>query len=262
MLIERSGAAGPQGGVRKSVEDGVAARPASGVPADASDLGRRLHGTRGMELGPPLSPLAGSEVLRGEARWGALHLPWSTCAPSDPAARRGAGLRILWGGFDSPFGRMVVTGTEAGICGLAFCTREGEAAALADLGARWPLASLQADAGVLRPWVEVAVRGEGRVPLLLLGSPLQLDTWRALLEIPPGRVASYTQVARRAGRPHAIRAVATAIGRNPISWLVPCHRALRKSGALGGYHWGLAVKRALLAHEAEAGAESGDPPVA
>jgi len=85
--------------------------------------------------------------------------------------------------------------------------------------------------------------------LLLSGSPLQIKVWEALLAIPSGHVTTYSDIARLIGNPKATRAVGTAVGRNPVSWLIPCHRALRKSGALGGYHWGLPVKRALLARE-------------
>jgi AraC family transcriptional regulator of adaptative response/methylated-DNA-[protein]-cysteine methyltransferase len=74
--------------------------------------------------------------------------------------------------------------------------------------------------------------------------------WQALLQIPSGHVSTYSDIARAIQTPKAVRAVGTAVGRNPISWLIPCHRALRKTGALGGYHWGLPVKRALLAYEA------------
>ena len=89
----------------------------------------------------------------------------------------------------------------------------------------------------------------GRAPLLLIGAPFQIKVWEALLNVPTGHVTTYSEIARHIGHPKAVRAVGTAVGRNPISWLIPCHRALRKSGALGGYHWGLPVKRALLAWE-------------
>ena len=86
-------------------------------------------------------------------------------------------------------------------------------------------------------------------PLYLIGAPFQIKVWEALLAIPTGHVTTYGEIAGAIGHPRAVRAVGTAVGRNPISWLIPCHRALRKSGALGGYHWGLPVKRAMLAWE-------------
>jgi AraC family transcriptional regulator of adaptative response/methylated-DNA-[protein]-cysteine methyltransferase len=86
----------------------------------------------------------------------------------------------------------------------------------------------------------------------LIGAPFQLKVWEALLRIPSGHVTTYSEIAAAIGHPRAVRAVGTAVGRNPISWLIPCHRAVRKSGGLGGYHWGLPVKRALLARETAA----------
>lgn len=106
---------------------------------------------------------------------------------------------------------------------------------------------------MLRPWVEVAFgqvpAGRGTTPLYLIGAPFQIKVWEALLQIPPGQVSSYGHIASAIGAPRAVRAVGNAVGRNPVSLLIPCHRVLRKSGALGGYHWGLPVKRAILARE-------------
>lgn len=123
---------------------------------------------------------------------------------------------------------------------------------MADLTARWPKAQYRNAPDKLRGWVETAfgLRQAGEVPLYLIGSPLQIKVWQALMEIPSGHVTTYSELAGAVGKPRAVRAVGTAVGRNPISYLIPCHRALRKSGALGGYHWGLPVKRAILAWEA------------
>lgn len=118
-----------------------------------------------------------------------------------------------------------------------------------DLKGRWPNADFIEDTQALRPWVEAALGQSGAVPLALIGAPFQLKVWEALLAIPSGHVTTYSEIARAIGHPKAVRAVGTAVSRNPISWLIPCHRALRKSGGLGGYHWGLPVKRAMLAHE-------------
>jgi AraC family transcriptional regulator of adaptative response/methylated-DNA-[protein]-cysteine methyltransferase len=105
----------------------------------------------------------------------------------------------------------------------------------------------------LRPWVLQAFgAGDGtldKAPLFLIGAPFQIKVWEALLSIPSGHVTTYSQIAQAVGSPRAVRAVGTAVGRNPISWLIPCHRALRKSGGLGGYHWGLPMKRTMLAFE-------------
>jgi AraC family transcriptional regulator of adaptative response/methylated-DNA-[protein]-cysteine methyltransferase len=120
-----------------------------------------------------------------------------------------------------------------------------------DMTARWPKANFVEDTEKLRPWVEASFGADRcETPLHLIGSPLQIKVWEALMHIPSGQVTTYSEIAQRVGSPQAVRAVGTAVGRNPVSWLIPCHRALRKSGGLGGYHWGLPVKRAMLAYEA------------
>lgn len=189
--------------------------------------------------------------LSGSGRLHDLFLRWEGMSPGE-YAKGGAGLTIYWGWFDSPFGKAIVMGTSKGICGLGFADEVGEDNAMQDLLRRWPHASFIHDAARLKPWVDTAFGTTGtddKAPLYLIGTPLQLKVWEALLAIPSGHVTTYSQIAQHIGNPRAVRAVGTAVGRNPVSWLIPCHRALRKSGALGGYHWGLPVKRALLAWE-------------
>jgi len=190
--------------------------------------------------------------LSGSGRLHDLFLRWEAMSPGE-FARKGEGLQISWGWFDSPFGLALVMGTQRGICGIAFSAETGAEAAMEDLTSRWPRAAFSEDPDMLRPWVtqafaETTQDGE-KAPLYLIGAPFQIKVWEALLRIPSGQVTSYSEIARSIGHPKAVRAVGTAVGRNPVSWLIPCHRALRKSGALGGYHWGLPVKRALLAYE-------------
>ena len=191
--------------------------------------------------------------LSGGGRLHDLFLRWEAMSPGE-FARGGEGLTVYWGWFESPFGPALVTGTERGICGLALSSETGSEAAMEDLFARWPGASFVEDPMMLRPWV-LAAFGAGsnaleKAPLYLIGAPFQIKVWEALLRIPSGHVTTYSEIASAIGSPRAVRAVGTAVGRNPVSWLIPCHRALRKSGALGGYHWGLPVKRAMLAYEA------------
>jgi AraC family transcriptional regulator of adaptative response/methylated-DNA-[protein]-cysteine methyltransferase len=190
--------------------------------------------------------------LSGGGRLHDLFVKWEAMSPGD-FARRGAGLTIFWGWFESPFGPALVMGTEKGICGIGFAAETGAEATMEDLCARWPLADYVEDATMLRPWVLEAFGAESvrldTAPLFLIGAPFQIKVWEALLSIPSGQVTTYSEIARVIGAPRAVRAVGTAVGRNPISWLIPCHRALRKSGELGGYHWGLPVKRAMLALE-------------
>jgi AraC family transcriptional regulator of adaptative response/methylated-DNA-[protein]-cysteine methyltransferase len=196
--------------------------------------------------------------LSGTGRLHDLFTAWEAMSPGD-YARGGAGLTVFWGWFDSPFGPALVMGTERGLCGMAFAAETGEDAAFADLTGRWPRAAYVEDAAFLRPWVQSAfgARGaNGGPPVFLIGAPFQIKVWEALVTIPSGQVTTYGDIAARIGHPAAVRAVGTAVGRNPISFLIPCHRAIRKGGGLGGYHWGLPVKRAILAWEtarAEAG---------
>ena len=190
--------------------------------------------------------------LSGSGRLHDLFLRWEAMSPGE-FAKGGAGLTIYWGWFDSPFGLALVMGTGKGICGLGFAAEMGEDWAMQDLRRRWPQATFVEDPMRLRPWVLAAFGAEeaelSHAPLYLIGAPFQIKVWEALLQIPSGHVTTYSEIAGSIGNPRAVRAVGTAVGRNPVSWLIPCHRALRKSGGLGGYHWGLPVKRALLAYE-------------
>lgn len=196
--------------------------------------------------------------LSGSGRLHDLFVRWEAMSPGD-FARGGQGLEIFWGWFDSPFGPAVVMGTDKGLCGMGFSAEMGEEAALEDLVSRWPRAQFVEDPMRLRPWVQRAFGATSvsldPAPLYLIGAPFQIKVWEALLSIPSGHVTTYSEIAQAVGSPRAVRAVGTAVGRNPISWLIPCHRALRKSGGLGGYHWGLPMKRAMLAYEAVQTAE-------
>jgi AraC family transcriptional regulator, regulatory protein of adaptative response / methylated-DNA-[protein]-cysteine methyltransferase len=195
--------------------------------------------------------------LSGTSRLHDLFLTWEAMRPGE-YARGGAGLRIGWDWVDSAFGPALVMATERGICGLGFAAEKGQDWAMADLQARWPKAQFAADAraGDLG---RSALAGRGGA-LHLMGSPLNIKVWEALLRIPPAHVTSYSQIAAAAGAPRAVRAAATAVGRNPISLLIPCHRVLRSTGELGGYHWGLPLKRAMLGWEsARAEARGPDP---
>jgi AraC family transcriptional regulator of adaptative response/methylated-DNA-[protein]-cysteine methyltransferase len=187
--------------------------------------------------------------LSGAGRLHDLFLRWEAMSPGE-FARGGAGLEIAWGWFETPFGPALAMGTDRGLCGLAFAAETGPEAAMADLRGRWPLADHVEAPERLDAWVAAAFGGAGEARLLLSGGPFQIKVWEALLQVPSGHVTTYSDIAAAIGRPTAMRAVGTAVGRNPISWLIPCHRALQKAGGLGGYHWGLGVKRAMLAWEA------------
>ena len=186
--------------------------------------------------------------LSGTGRLHDLFIKWEAMSPGE-YARKGAGLTINYGWFDSPFGEVLAMATDKGLCGMAFADETGPDATFVDMCDRWPEASFREDAAMVEPWVKAAFARRGNTQLHLMGAPFQIKVWQALLEIPSGQVTTYSEIASAVGNPRAVRAVGTAVGKNPVSWLIPCHRALRKSGGLGGYHWGLPVKRAMLAWE-------------
>ncbi len=195
-----------------------------------------------------LGSVAGDTGLSGSARLHDLFLRWEAMTPGD-YARAGAGLTIRWGWIDTPFGEALVMATERGLCGLAFAAETGRAGAMADLSARWPKACFTEDRGEILARTDGLFAGRGTAELHLIGAPFQIKVWEALLQVPPGQATTYSDLAAAVGRPRAQRAVGSAVGRNPLAYAIPCHRALRASGALGGYHWGLGVKRAMLAWE-------------
>ncbi len=192
-----------------------------------------------------------STGLSGGGRLHDLFVTWEAMTPGD-YAKGGDGLTIFWGWFDSPFGPAAVMGTAKGICGIGFAAETGAEATMTELIARWPSATFVEDPMMLRPWVMSAF-GAGAheaTPIFAVGAPFQIKVWEALLNIPTGHVTTYGDIAHAIGNPNAMRAVGTAVGRNPVAFLIPCHRAIRKGGGIGGYHWGLPVKRAMLAWEA------------
>ena len=191
---------------------------------------------------------AGEIGLSGTGRLHDMFIQWEAMSPGE-FAKQGEGLTIYYGWFDSAFGPALSMGTDRGLCGLAFSAKFGPGIAIADLTARWPRATYVEKPDAIAAWTHAALGLSGDTALHMIGAPFQLQVWEALLRIPSGHVTTYSEIAQSIGRPKAVRAVGTAVGRNPVSLLIPCHRALRKSGALGGYHWGLPVKRALLAWE-------------
>lgn len=208
------------------------------------DLARQLLAERFTLL-----DTAAEAGLSGTGRLHDLFLAWEAMSPGE-YARGGEGLTIRYGWFPTPFGEALAMGTDRGLCGLGFVDDCGRDAAMSDLCGRWPRATFVEDRAAVAPWVEAAFAGKGEARLHMIGAPFQIKVWEALLAIPSGQVTTYSELARAIGHPTAVRAVGTAVGRNPVSWLIPCHRALRKTGGLGGYHWGLPVKRAMLAWEA------------
>jgi AraC family transcriptional regulator, regulatory protein of adaptative response / methylated-DNA-[protein]-cysteine methyltransferase len=167
--------------------------------------------------------------------------------------RRGEGLTIRYGVHPSPFGECLLAVTERGICWLSFIDPRDCDGAVADLRRYWSGALLQERTDATRSVAERMFRSSnrgGRYDLFVHGTNFQIKVWEALLTIPPGAVASYQEIARRIGAPKATRAVGTAVGQNPVSYLIPCHRVIRKSGAFGRYGGGAVRKMALLGWEA------------
>lgn len=167
---------------------------------------------------------------------------------------RARGLTLQWTVVETPLGGALMAALEGRLCALSFLEGGDPAPALEDLKARWPLAAFAQAPDALAPLardLEERFQGAPTRPLglLLRGTPFQIKVWEALLAIPEGQVLSYGDLARRLGEPRAGRAVGGAVGSNPIAWLIPCHRVIQASGALGGYHWGLERKRVLLALE-------------
>jgi AraC family transcriptional regulator of adaptative response/methylated-DNA-[protein]-cysteine methyltransferase len=167
---------------------------------------------------------------------------------------RGAGLALRFGLAPTPFGTALLAASPRGICALTFDAPANADEAAEALLARWPRATLTRDDALARSTVERifrSARQSGAAPLTihLQGTNFQLKVWQALLAIPPGTVESYAWVAAAVGAPAATRAVGTAVGANPLAFVIPCHRVLRADGTLGGYRWGLLRKRAMLAWE-------------
>ncbi|MGB5133145.1 MAG: bifunctional helix-turn-helix domain-containing protein/methylated-DNA--[protein]-cysteine S-methyltransferase [Steroidobacteraceae bacterium] len=168
----------------------------------------------------------------------------------------GFGVRLRHGYAASPFGRIHAALSARGLAHLVFVDGSDNAA-LAQLKVRWPRATLvRDDAAIAALATQVFVEQRGKVALSLSGTNFQFKVWQALLELGSRGPTSYSAIARAIGQPAASRAVGQAVGANPVAWLIPCHRVLRRDGGLGGYRWGVERKRAMLAWEHAAGARA------
>ncbi|WP_421980466.1 methylated-DNA--[protein]-cysteine S-methyltransferase [Roseibium sp.] len=191
--------------------------------------------------------------LSGSSRLHDLFITHEAMTPGDYRAR-GAGLTIAYGFHPSPFGQVLIMVTDKGLAGLGFADPGEEESALEDMCGRWPAANYVHDqdatgsyaARVFDPgqWQE-----DQPLNVVMIGTDFEIRVWQTLLKIPMGQAATYADVAASIGKPKASRAVGSAVGRNPISFVVPCHRVLAKGGKIGGYHWGLTRKRAILGWE-------------
>ena len=225
--------------------------PKAFLQAVTLDHAKRLLGNEQL----PLLETSYEVGLSGPGRLHDLFVTHEAMSPGEWKAK-GGGLTIRYGFHPSPFGLALVMATDRGLAGLAFADDEGgRDACFEDMAKRWPNADYVPDQAATAPYIARVFdpdRWHREEPLrvVLIGSDFQVRVWQSLLKIPFGKAVTYSDVARDIGQPTASRAVGAAIGRNPISFVVPCHRALGKSGALTGYHWGLTRKRAILGWEA------------
>lgn len=248
LIAERLGQSPTQ--LQKTFTRWAGLSPKAFLQAVTLDHAKRLLGRE--EL--PLLETSLELGLSGPGRLHDLFVTHEAMSPGEWKAR-GAGLTIRYGYHPSPFGLALVMITDRGLAGLAFADPGGEVACFEDMAQRWPNALYVDDVEATALYAARVFHPErwsADEPLrvVLIGSDFQIRVWESLLAIPLGRAMTYSDIACKIGQPTASRAVGAAVGRNPISFVVPCHRALGKSGALTGYHWGLTRKRAMLGWEA------------
>lgn len=202
-------------------------------------------------------PVLGAALDSGLSGPGRLHDLFVTHHAMPPGAYRakGEGLELVYGFHPSPFGLALILASEHGLVGLAFCDAGEEADTLEDMTRRWPKAayreSLSATQATARRIFDPAFwQADTPLRITLIGTDFEMRVWETLLSIPLGKTTTYGSIADSVSSRKASRAVGAAVGRNPISFVVPCHRAIGASGALTGYHWGLTRKRAMLGWEA------------
>lgn len=186
---------------------------------------------------------------------GRLYDLFVTCEAVTPGEykTRGAGLSIEFGFHPTPFGECLLALTDRGICFLRFVDKGERQDAIKDLRSRWPMADLQENQArvqkIIRDMFPLAEKPKTPLNLLLSGTNFQIKVWEALLQIPYGKVVSYGLIANSLDMPHAARAVGQAVGNNPIAYLIPCHRVIRKMGLFGNYRYGPLRKKAMLGWE-------------
>lgn len=212
------------------------------------------HARRLLDNGLPLLETSYEVGMSGPGRLHDLFVTHEAMSPGDYKSR-GVGLTIRYGFHISPFGIALIMVTERGLAGLSFNDPGGEAAAFADMSGRWPNATYVEDLSATAPYAArifdpARWRADQPLRIVMIGTDFQVRVWEALLRIPMGTARTYSSLAAEIGAPSASRAVGAAVGANPMSFVVPCHRAIGKSGALTGYHWGLTRKRAILGWEA------------
>lgn len=187
--------------------------------------------------------------LKSPARLGELLVTYEAITPSE--LKRGD-IKIIYGVHASPFGHCLIAATTRGICQIAFLDTKNNTEAVRTIHEKWPHAEIRKDLKETKRYANrIFARKGAQKPfhLLIKGTNFQIKVWEALLSIPEGQTSTYAAIAKAIGKGKAVRAVGTACGKNAIAYLIPCHRVLTSGGGLGGYHWGLSRKQALLARE-------------
>jgi AraC family transcriptional regulator of adaptative response/methylated-DNA-[protein]-cysteine methyltransferase len=200
----------------------------------------------------PLAEVSDSVGLSGSSRLHDHFVQLEAASPGEFKAG-GAGMEIRYSVIGGPFGDAFIAVTPRGICKLSFLSNNNIEQQIVDLNAQWPAAKLVNQASETTQMVEALFAGKqtinGPLSLYVKGTNFQINVWRALLQIEPGCISSYVQVAAAVGKPRAYRAVGTAIGSNQVAFFIPCHRVLQQSGQIGGYLWGETRKHAIHAWE-------------
>lgn len=267
--IVRRAIAHIRGHWRTQPEIETIAEAAGVTPTDLHHLFRRWCGLTPKAFLQALTLNSARELLRSSASVldtsyevglsgpGRLHDLFVTHEAMSPGEWKagGEGLTLTYGFHPCPFGMALVMTTPRGLAGLALADAGKERAALRDMKSRWPKAryveDFAATAATARRIFDTAQwRPEQPLRVVLIGTDFEVRVWEKLLTIPMGGLTTYSDLARKAGSPKGARAVGAAVGKNPVCFVVPCHRVIGKSGDITGYHWGLTRKRAILGWEA------------
>jgi len=201
-------------------------------------------------------PVLDASYEAGLSGPGRLHELFVSCEAVSPGEYRekGAGLTMVYGFHPTPFGECFIALSGRGVCRLVFFKDGEREKTLETFKREWPRAAIKSGPGETRAVVGKIFQSASsrREPLRVLcrGTNFQIKVWEALLTIPPGAVTTYQAIARQIGSPKAVRAVGTAVSRNPVAYLIPCHRVIRSMGGISGYRWGVERKKAMLAREA------------
>lgn len=192
-----------------------------------------------------------SSGLSGPGRLHDLIISTQAMTPGE-AKRKGLGVEMLYGFGITPFGEALLAWTDRGVCFLGFCHAQGKQHIREQFNKQWPDADLSEEPlQAKRKLIEIFTEKEQqKLKIWLRGSPFQLHVWQALLSLPVGTHCTYGQLASFSGHAGASRAIGSAIGRNPVSWLIPCHRVITSLGTTGGYRWGSHTKQAMIGYEA------------